>query len=446
MSAERTARALAAAGVACVLAPALAAANPVDVFGFGARGPAMGGAQTAATRDGGANYYNPGALALGDDIRIDLGYQYAAPRLRLNGGDQGVDSARGLAASLSVPGRLFGVRVAFGAGVFLPDERVTRARTLASGKPRWALYDNRPQRIFLASNFALDLGGRVFVGGGIAYMSRTEGTLDLTGRLGFPDELDSDLVLDIDTDVLTVRYPQAGVLVKVTPWLDAGVGFRGAFRLEIEQHFSIRGDLGPAGMAVVEDGFFALRSAALDLFQPQQWAVGVAARLTPRLLVAADVTWQRWSAFENPAAKITIDLDLKDFNDLVDLPPALPFAAAHFHDIVVPRLGVELDLGGGGTSTWRARAGYAWEPSPAPEQQGETNFVDNDKHTFSLGLGVEIARVTEILLRPFDVDLFVATTILPTRAHRKLSPLDPVGDYVSRGVVLAAGLTTRWHF
>jgi hypothetical protein len=101
-----------------------AAANPVDAFGFGARGPALGRAQTAAARDGGANYYNPGILATFDVIKVDFGYQLAAPTLTVNGLDLGVDSARGAAGSLIVPGAIAGLPVAIGAGVFLPDEQI----------------------------------------------------------------------------------------------------------------------------------------------------------------------------------------------------------------------------------------------------------------------------------------------------------------------------------
>ena len=99
-----TRSALLAPLVAAWLAPAAAGANPVDLFGFGARAPAMGGAQTAATDDGGANYYNPAALARPEEIRIDLGYQLAQPWLSINGGGQDVDQSRGLVAALSAPG------------------------------------------------------------------------------------------------------------------------------------------------------------------------------------------------------------------------------------------------------------------------------------------------------------------------------------------------------
>jgi len=430
-----------------LFAAARARGNPIDAFGFGARAPAMGGAQTAATRDGSANYYNPAALALAQAIEIDLGYQLADAALRINGLDQDVDRSQGLVAALAAPGRIAGLPFALGVGVFLPDERVARARTLSAQRPRWALYDNRPQRIFLASHLALRVLPTLWIGAGVAYMSRTKGTVDLAGRVGFPDANDSDLTVGVNVDLVTIRYPQAGLLWRVEPWLDLGLCYRHEFKARFDQGFRIDGDVGVAGAPpLVEDGFFALHSVALDLFQPLQVAAGFAARPSRRLLVAGDVTWQRWSRFRNPAAHIDLDLDLKDFNDLVSIPPRPPLPEPHFHDILVPRLGVELEVARGPHTTWRLRGGYAWEPSPAPEQQEETNFVDNDKHTFSLGAGLEVARLTEILPRPFDLDAYVALTLMPARAHAKLSPVDPVGDYVSRGHVLAGGFLSRWHF
>ncbi|HKA90847.1 MAG TPA: outer membrane protein transport protein [Haliangiales bacterium] len=421
-------------------------ANPVDAFGFGARGPAMAGAQTAATDDGGANYYNPGALALGDDIRIDLGYQIAKPYLKIGGGDQGVDSSRGLALSLTAPGDVGPVHLAVGLAVFLPDERITRTRTLPSARPRWALYDNRPQRLFLASNLALRVGDDLYIGGGIAYMSRTGGAIDLEGRLGFPDPNDSNFTLDIDVTLKTIRYAQAGVLWRAQPWLLVGASFRGGFVLALDQGFRIHGDLGPAGSPVVKDGFFELHSLAFDLFQPEQWAAGFALQLTPRVLVSGDVTWQRWSAYENPAARIQISYDLKQLNDIVHIVAAPPLEKAYFHDTFVPRLGVEWLAARSPHAAWRVRAGYAFEPTPAPEQRGELNAVDNDKHTFTAGFGVSLSDVTRVLVHPFDIDAYVGATYLPPRTHRKLSLTDPVGDYISEGLVLMAGVGTRWRF
>jgi len=435
--------------VAALLAAAAApaAANPIDLFGFGARGQAMAGAQVAAVDDTSANYYNPARLAGQNAIRIDVGYQLAQPYLAIDDRGTGVDSARGLAIGLAVPGQLRGVRLALGAGVFLPDQQLTRTRTLPSGQPRWSLYDNRPQRLFLAANLAFELPYGIAIGGGLAYMSSTAGTVALDGVVGFPDPAVSQLDLAIDVDLRTVRYPQVGAAWRANPWLTVAASYRGGFALVLDQTFDITGDIGsPGSPPLVDDGYLHLRSRAQDLFQPAQVTAGLAATVTPRLAVAFDLAWHRWSAFENPAAKIDIELDIGDFNDLVDLPPQERLPAPHFHDIVVPRLGVEYLAARSARQAWRVRGGYVYEPTPAPAQVGATNFIDGDKHTVSVGGGVEIADLARVFLRPVSFDASLATTWLPERSHTKLLAVDPVGDYRAGGWVLAATLQSRWRF
>ena len=432
--------------VAVLGAAAPAAANPADLFGLGPRGQAMGGAQVADAEDTSASYYNPALLARSPDIRIDVGYQLAVPRLTVDGRDTDVDASRGLALGLAVPGRLLGARLAIGAGLFLPDQQITRTRTLASERPRFALYDNRPQRLFLAANLAVELPGGIAIGGGIAYMSSTQGTVELDGLVAIGDPEQSDLDLAIDVDLRTIRYPQLGVAWQARPWLTVAASYRGGFHLVLDQRFVITGDVGsPGAPPIVEDGFLNLRSRAQDLFQPAQLTVGASAQLTPRLDVAFDLAWHRWSEFDNPAAHIDLELDLGQFNDLVDIPPQRPVPLAHFHDIAVARVGGEYVLATG-KRRWRARAGYVYEPSPAPAQRGATNFIDNSKHTASLGLGVEVPGLGGVVLRPVSVDLALAVTALPEREHVKLVAADPIGDYRSAGTVVAASVGTRWRF
>ena len=431
---------------AVLLAPSTAAANPVDAFGFGGRAPAMAGAQTAATNDGSANYYNPAVLATYDDIRVDLGYQTAVPSLRVDDLDLGVDASRGFAISLSSPGRIGPVDLAVSGGLFIPDQHILRARSIEATQPRFSLYDNRPQRVFLAANVALRIGPRLAVGGGIAYMAKTVAAVDLAGRLGYPDAADSDLVLAIDADVKELRYPQAGVLFAATPWLDLGLSYRGGYKLLLDNTVRVLADIGGEGMPIVEDGALELHALAQDLFQPEQWSAGLAAQLTPRLLVAFDLSYHRWSKFENPATRIDLAIDAGQFNDLLDIPDAPPLPRPHYADIAIPRIAAEVTALRSARRQLDVRAGYAYEPSPAPEQVGESNFIDNDKHTASFGAGLTLAGFTAILPRPLRLDAFVAGTFLAPRSHHKLSPVDPVGDYRSSGRILQGGLSSTWHF
>jgi long-chain fatty acid transport protein len=439
-------RALFALTVVAALGGA-ARANPIDAFGYGSRAAAMGGAATAASEDSSANYYNPAGLVRGSDLRIDIGYRYAQPLLRINKQDLGVDASHGFLIGLVAPGRIGPFRFAFGASLWLPDQRLTRVRSLPFDQPRFVLFDNRPQRLYLAANVAIQIVPGLYIGGGLTFMSRTAGQLFLKGSVAVSDPDASSLVSKIDVDLVAVRYPQAGILWEPTPWLSIGASYRHSFVLNLDQQFRIDGNVGNPGLTpVVENGYLAAHSISTDLFQPWQLTGGGALRLKRDLLVTFDLTFARWSEFPIPAANLTLGLDIGVYNDRVMLPPARSYPPSRFHDIVIPRAGVE----------WRAwqrpklaldvRAGYSYEPTPVPEQIGESNFADSDKHTVAVGAGLELSRFTSILPRPLAIDVHFAATYLPPRTNRKLDALDHVGDFVADGVIVQIGLMLRSRF
>jgi hypothetical protein len=112
----------------------------------------------------------------------------------------------------------------------------------------------------------------------------------------------------------------------------------------------------------------------------------------------------------------------------------------------VPRLGLEWTALSSPRRDLFVRGGYSYEPSPVPEQVGESNFVDNDKHTLSVGGGVTFRDFSTIVTLPASLDAYLALTLLDAREHHKLSPIDRVGDYRSSGHVLQVGLLSRWRF
>jgi long-chain fatty acid transport protein len=280
-------------------------------------------------------------------------------------------------------------------------------------------------------------------------MASTKGVVNLRGLVGFPRPEQSNLDLAIDVDLDTVQYPVAGIWYRALPWLDVGAAYRGGFYLTIDLAFNLRGDVGTPGVPpAVTNGHVDLHTVSQDLFQPAQWIAGLDARITPRLQLAFDVAYHRWSVFQNPSAKIDPpDLDLGQFNPFVHIPPFPPLPNPNFHDIVVPRIGLEWLAREDARHRLFARAGYVYEPSPAPEQVGESNFIDNDKHTLTVGAGYELRRgLTSIIPRPVSFDVSLGLTELVPREHRKLSPVDPIGDYRSSGHVLQMGFLSRWQF
>ncbi len=428
---------------------AAARANPADVIGFGARAAAIGNAATAVADDASANYYNPAGIVRGRDLRIDIGYQAALPTLELNGRNSQVDGIHGLVVGIAAPGHFGPLRIAFGAALYLPDDRITRVRAIPFLQPRWVYYDNRPQRFLLAANLALQIIPGLYIGGGLTFMSRTQGDVELRGQIAISDtDEQSALVKAISVDLVAVRYPQAGIVWQPNPWLTLAASYRHSFVLRLEQKFALLGDVGNPGAApLIQNGSLISKSISSDLFQPWQLTFALAARLTRRLFVSYDLTFARWSEFETPAALLDLTLDVgPTFQPLVHLPSKPTYRAPGFHDIVIPRLGFEYRALDRPAVACDLRAGYSYEPSPAPEQFDDGNYADTDKHRVSLGLGVEVLRRNTVLLRPLSLDLYGAFTYLPERINRKANPVDATGDFVASGRLFEIGATTRWRF
>jgi long-chain fatty acid transport protein len=173
---------------------------------------------------------------------------------------------------------------------------------------------------------------------------------------------------------------------------------------------------------------------------------GVSARLLTHLNVSFDLAYVRWSDFPVPASHLDLDVDLKQFNSMLHIPAGRTYPSPQFHDIVVPRVGVEAHIYDRPRLALDLRGGYVYEATPAPEQFGESNFADGDKHTFSVGVGVELRRLGPILPLPLALDTHVAVTYMPDRANHKIDPRDPVGDFVAGGVVPQVGATLRTRF
>ena len=115
------------------------------------------------------------------------------------------------------------------------------------------MFDNRPQRLYLAANLAIQIVPGLYVGGGLTFMSQTAGQLFLKGSVAVSDPDASSLVSKIDVDLVAVRYPQAGILWEATPWLSVGASYRHSFVLNLDQQFRIDGNIGNPGLTPVVD-------------------------------------------------------------------------------------------------------------------------------------------------------------------------------------------------
>jgi long-chain fatty acid transport protein len=429
------------AALAALAIPCIAHANPPDTYGFGSRETAMGNAAAADARGVSANYYNPANLARSRGLELSIGYFRADHSLSMNGNDTGVDPVKGINGGLVVPGTLFGIPFAFGLGVHLPDDRLSRVRALRQEQPRWELYDNRNQRLFLAANLAVEPFPWLQIGGGLSFMSSTKGSLDITGSANVLRPDDSQLRHEVDADLTAIRYPQAGVRVALSDRIAMAAVYRGEFQLGLDLNAHLAGDISGLTTALYE-----LETHSVNNFLPQQAVLGGSWLLTDDVRASFDATWMNWAAYVPPVARLDVVLDIPPPPGgwpATITPPQTPaptrIEPLRMHDRIIPHFGGE----------WRVlktphfqgflRGGYEYSKTPIEPQTGLTNYVDRDRHTFSLGLGVTARDLAKELPAAVSLDIHAALSELIEATTRKANPADFVGDYTAGGHIVNLG-------
>ena len=427
-----------------------ALANPLDTFGFGSRGAAMADAQSADAQDFSANYYNPAGLAGAKRFEIAIGYFRATHELETNGKSNGVDPVAGLIGGLVLPGKVFGVPVAFGLGLHVPDDRLSRVRDLPQTQPRWELYDNRNQRVYLAANIAIRPWKWLEIGGGLSFMASTTGTLDISGEANILAVNSSQVRHEVDASLGAIRYPQVGARVALSDRAALALVYRGAFSLNLNLTAHLLGEIatGTGQGQGLTTAYYALQSASIDAYLPQQVVFGGSFLPHDRLKVNVDLTWINWSAYITPVANLDVALDIPPPqggwpNGIK--PPTVPIKTAVvplvMSDRIVPHVGVEWRAFDRGKFSGFLRAGYSFQKSPVGPQHGITNYVDRDRHTMAIGAGILVDKPVTILPGDFRFDVHAQVDVLPTSITTKDNPADLVGDYSAGGYIWNLGAT-----
>jgi long-chain fatty acid transport protein len=429
---------------------ATASANPLDTFGFGSRGAAMGDAQAADAQDFSANYYNPAGLAGAHDFEIAIGYFRATHELETNGKSNNVDPVSGLVGGLVLPGKVFGIPVAFGLGLHVPDDRLSRVRDLPQTQPRWELYDNRNQRVYLAANIAIRPWKWLEIGGGLSFMASTTGTLDISGEANILAVNSSQVRHEVDASLGAIRYPQIGARVALSDRAALALVYRGQFSLDLSLTAQLLGEIatGTGQGQGLTTAYYALQSASIDAYLPQQVVFGGSFLPHDRLKVNVDFTWVNWSAYITPVANVDVTLDIPPpvggWPNSIK-PPTVPTKTAIvplvMSDRIVPHVGVEWRAFDHGKFTGFLRAGYSFQKSPVGPQNGITNYVDRDRHTMAIGAGILIDKPVTVLPGDVRFDVHAQVDVLPTSITTKDNPADLVGDYSAGGYIWNLGAT-----
>lgn len=415
-----------AALVFATLAPALARANPADLFGLGAHQLGTGGGHAAWSVDASATHRNPAGLVRLDEPTLALGGQLALFDFddvsgvwwdtnqdgRLDDADAPlvvpVDPPPAPAVNLLASTPL-GDRVVLGLAATFPTNRLIRFSMMEPTLPVYLQYDNRPSRFVLTAGLGVRLHDGLTLGASVDVLAQGRFDVEATVRSTLtPPETDdappvSELEVDlheINLDLAPAVAPIVGVELDLGAYVPAVEGFviaaswRGAVGLPIAVSLGAQadlvtedvGDLEPIVAAAVVDGTMAL----IDHHQPMRVVLGTAWRPEAGpVQLAVDVEWNQRSVLRLNVAQLDqLDAAVPGFGTQPLLRDGNSLATT-FRDTWTPRVGAAFRTQPTATSRpsrWEVRVGGAYHPAWLVSQGASTALLDTPRIQGGAGL------------------------------------------------------------
>ncbi|HIN86421.1 MAG TPA: hypothetical protein EYN06_08065 [Myxococcales bacterium] len=386
--------------VAVLSTPIPAHAGLQDLFGFGARGPALSGSAVAFARGFESVYYNPAGLTVGKGQSFTLGFQAGAfdlkihsPRAAELASQEKIDPVSGLNLGFDVRLPLKGAlkdRIALGVGFYIPTKVLFSAQIPAPYTPQLWVAGSNARSVSFQAGLGVRATDWLRLGLGVRVMAGLDGRIDVApGELG-------NLGSKVEDEMVTVYGTVAGLMIQPSTHWSIGLVWRD--EIGAPYNIPIRADLGEQLKLPVPP----LLIGGKANFDPMQAAIHVGWRLTNDLRVECGVLWKNWSQFPLPINNATAAIPKQD--------------APNFSDTFVSRVGIEADFKLTENTKMVIRSGYAFEPTPVPTQSGNHNFLDGHRHILSLGNGWAFNMGADALL---DLNLYAQLHIMEKRTTRK---------------------------
>jgi long-chain fatty acid transport protein len=407
------------------LAAGPAAAGSYDVFGTGPRAIALGGAYAAIADDISALYYNVAGLAQIDRLQLEVNYAAGESSLTINGRAQDIDPHRGTTFGGVIATEILSRRLALGLNLFVPDDHFMRFLVMSTNQPHSALSHNANHTFTLLSGASYGIFDWLMAGVGVQILATERGGIDFTINEKEPSEG------AVFSNLSPTYAALAGIWLKPLDWLRVGASFRDKVEMNIELpniiHIPPLTLFTDSGVAILRESTLNLIAISNSHFSPRTYTLGVAVAPEKHIQFSADGNFAQWSDMRADAPYASAFVA----GGLADVFPTEPGKwpdPPNFHDTWNFGVGVE------GrpllTEHWRVacRGGYRLRPTPVPEQRHMNNYLDNDAHLFSIGVGGEGSKLSAYLPRSFSLDAFLQYQYSPVRVYHKAAAYDFISD------------------
>ncbi len=347
------------------------AADSGALFGESARAASLADSVVARPGDTSAIYFNPAGVADVDRPTLVLLGHAGNQRYRFaRFGELGRVTDRpvtgyGFSIASPIPGPPWLNRVRLGASVQIPGQTIIAVSApVRRDEPYSFYYGDRTERTAATFALAVELPWTINVGAAVTLTPTLIAPTDVGFDANRGATVDEGVFVRQDRDLRLEPAFIAGVRVQPLDELALGLVWRQGGSTRARGTFDVR-----AGAIRVTDVY-----SFNSLIAPMELALGVVAWPLANVSISLDATWARWSEFRT----IYDEAPVPGFSDVVDLRAAVEWTAHR---------------------SLSARLGYAFLPSPAPEQTGRQNLLDANRHEIAFGLGLDLEPLTGFALQ-----------------------------------------------
>lgn len=338
--------------VVALVVPALAHANtPEDVYGASARTIATGGAGTGLPGDYAAVHYNPANLTHCDSDQLSLDVSYISHHLSFTDDNPDADVDRlvpkrtrdqtrlMLGSCVDLPlGLSAGIMLGFGTpGAIALDQQT------ANPTPNFVMYGENNEQLSIGLGFAWRATPQLSIGAGFAALFASRLGIGADFPILEPDPTEPSgyrpVGFHLGIGMSANLAPRFGLLYTPSSRFRVGAAYRGALYHDLDVEAQITAKL------IVEIPV-PVHVDSLGWFSPRQVSLGASGEPTPRLTLAAEVTYYRWGELRTQGSSYP-------FLNMYSLDPEGPSGA-----LVFPR-----PIRSGWKNNFAYRAGGEWRTS-----------------------------------------------------------------------------------